>query len=240
MIMIKDILTDIVAHTHALGFLSIIKVTTEDGETIIESLSEDKNVIFKAKTKNPINDFDGTFGMANLDKLSLLLKNPEYKENGKIEAVKTGNNVTLHFENESSDFANSYRLMATSIVNAVIKPLEFKGANWDVSFTPSLTSIQRLKLQAQVHSSEDLFSTRVEDKNLVCSFGDGSSHTGNFIFQTKVGKMKNEIKWPVQHVLAILNLSGDCTMHICDQGLMMITVDSGIAEYNYILPAQSK
>jgi len=29
-------------------------------------------------------------------------------------------------------------------------------------------------------------------------------------------------------------------MRITDQGAMQITVDSGIAEYNYILPAQSK
>ena len=48
--MIKDILTDIVAHTHALGFINTIKVTTEDGETVIDSISEDKNVIINAKT----------------------------------------------------------------------------------------------------------------------------------------------------------------------------------------------
>jgi hypothetical protein len=29
-------------------------------------------------------------------------------------------------------------------------------------------------------------------------------------------------------------------MKIADVGAMMITVDSGVAEYNYILPAQSK
>jgi hypothetical protein len=29
-------------------------------------------------------------------------------------------------------------------------------------------------------------------------------------------------------------------MRIADAGAMQITVDSGLAEYNYILPAQSK
>jgi hypothetical protein len=33
---------------------------------------------------------------------------------------------------------------------------------------------------------------------------------------------------------------GDKTMRISDDGAMQITVKSGIAEYNYILPAQSK
>jgi hypothetical protein len=40
--------------------------------------------------------------------------------------------------------------------------------------------------------------------------------------------------------MSILNLSGDKTVKIADAGAMMITVDSGMAEYNYILPAQSK
>jgi hypothetical protein len=37
-----------------------------------------------------------------------------------------------------------------------------------------------------------------------------------------------------------LNLSGDITMRIADVGALQITVDSGLAEYNYILPAQAK
>jgi hypothetical protein len=46
--------------------------------------------------------------------------------------------------------------------------------------------------------------------------------------------------WPVSAVISILSLSGDKTLKISDEGAAMITVDSGIAEYNYILPAQQK
>ena len=46
--------------------------------------------------------------------------------------------------------------------------------------------------------------------------------------------------WPVAQTQAILNLDGDVTMSISDQGAMMISVDSGMAKYDYILPAQSK
>ena len=46
--------------------------------------------------------------------------------------------------------------------------------------------------------------------------------------------------YPVAQVQAILNLDGNITMSLSDQGAMQITVDSGLAEYNYILPAQSK
>jgi len=37
-----------------------------------------------------------------------------------------------------------------------------------------------------------------------------------------------------------LSLDGRIKMSISDQGAMQITVDSGIGEYNYILPAQTK
>ena len=72
----KDILQDVVAHTHALGFLSLVKVSN-DGNTAIDSMAEDRSVILSAETHSPVNEFVGTFGMPNLDKLALHLKNPE-------------------------------------------------------------------------------------------------------------------------------------------------------------------
>lgn len=244
--MIKDVLTDIVTHTHSLGFLPLAKVSGEDTTTTIESMAEDRSVILNAKTHNPVSEFAGTFGMPNLDKLNLLLKNPEYKENATIEVINGTRNgkdipVSLHFENEEKDFNNDYRFMSTEIINEKLKSVKFKGSSWDVEFTPSLSSVQRLKLQAQVHTEETIFQVKVENKNLVVCFGDASTHAGSFIFQPQVvGKLKQTWSWPVQQVLSILNLDGDMTMKISDQGAMMITVDSGIAEYNYILPAQSK
>jgi hypothetical protein len=37
-----------------------------------------------------------------------------------------------------------------------------------------------------------------------------------------------------------MNLTGDKRIQISDEGATKITVDSGIAVYEYILPAQSK
>ena len=73
------------------------------------------------------------------------------------------------------------------------------------------------------------------------SFGDASTHAGSFTFEAGItGKLKQTWSWPVVQVMSILNLAGDKTVKISDVGAMMIAVDSGIAEYNYILPAQSK
>ena len=44
----------------------------------------------------------------------------------------------------------------------------------------------------------------------------------------------------MQQFIAIMNLTGDKTVRISDSGATKITVDSGIAVYDYILPAQSK
>ncbi len=86
-----------------------------------------------------------------------------------------------------------------------------------------------------------MFQVKSEDDNLVFSFGDASTHAGEFVFESGVtGKLKQTWSWPVVQVMSILNLSGNITMKIADVGAMMITVDSGVAEYNYIPPAQSK
>lgn len=242
----KDILQDIVTHTHALGFLPLVKVTGNETSTTIESMAEDRSVILQATTKSVVPEFEGTFGMPNLDKLNIHLKCPEYKENAKIDVVKAqrnGNTIptTLHFENEAGDFVNDYRFMNTEIINEKLKSVKFKGTSWDIDFEPSVNSIQRLKFQSQAHSEEPVFQVKTENGDLVFSFGDASTHAGNFVFQSSVsGKLKSAWSWPVTQVMSILGLSGDKSMKISDQGAMMISVDSGLANYEYILPAQSK
>ena len=152
----KDILQDIVTHTHALGFLPIIKISGTIEETNIESMAEDRSVILTAKTHMPVEEFQGTFGMPNLDKLNIHLKCPEYKDNAKIEVVRQQRNgaeipTTMHFENATGDFHNDYRFMSTEIINEKLKTVKFKGVNWHIEFEPTVASIQRLKMQAQAN-----------------------------------------------------------------------------------------
>jgi hypothetical protein len=241
----KDILQDVVAHTHALGFLSLVKVSNDEGTTI-DSMAEDRSVILSATTSNPVAEFKGTFGMPNLDKLSLHLKNPEYKDNAKIDVVEAERNgevvpTHIHFENAAGDFQNDYRFMNKAIIEEKLKTVKFKGASWNVEFQPSMASIARMKLMSAAHSEEPTFNVKTVDGNLVFSFGDASTHAGEFVFEAGVeGTLAHTWSWPVAQVQSILSLDGDLTMSISDQGAMMISVDSGMAKYDYILPAQSK
>jgi len=242
----KDFLQDLVAHTHSLGFLPLVKVTASDKETKIESMAEDRSVILNAKTHDAVDNFEGVFGMPNLNKLDLHLKCPEYKEGAGISVVTQERNgetipTGLHFQNSLGDFENDYRFMNQDIINEKLKSVKYKGSSWEVEFQPTVASIQRLKYQAAAHTEETTFQVKTDNGNLVFSFGDASTHAGSFTFQSGVsGKLKQTWAWPVNQVQAILGLSGDITMRIADAGAMQISVDSGIAVYDYILPAQSK
>ena len=207
-------------------------------------MADDRSVIMTAESTHSI--AEGTFGMPNLDKLALHLKNPEYQKDAKLDVVKAERNgetipTHIHFENATGDFENDYRFMNKAIIEEKLKTVKFKGASWNVTFSPSVASITRMKLQSAAHSEEPTFNVKTVDENLVFSFGDASTHAGEFVFQHGVdGTLTHTWSWPVAQVQAILNLDGDATMSISDQGAMQISIDSGMAKYDYILPAQSK
>ena len=59
-----------------------------------------------------------------------------------------------------------------------------------------------------------------------------------FLFYT--GQLKRAWSYPAKAFASIMDLTGDKIVRISDDGAAQITVDSGLAVYNYILPAQSK
>ncbi len=242
----KDILQEIVQHTHGLGFIELVKITGDENGTTVDAIAEDRSVILQAKFKNPVPEFIGVFGMPNLGKLNTILNIPEYKENAQLsinKQAKDGNEVPvgIHFENKAGDFKNDYRFMTSEIINEKLKTFKFKGVKWNVQFNPSVLNIQRLRFQAQANSEENSFIAKTENGNLTFYFGDHSSHAGNFVFEQNVsGTLSKPWSWPVSAVISILALPGDKTFMISDEGASQITVDSGVAEYNYILPALTK
>jgi hypothetical protein len=242
----KDILKDLVAHTHSLGFIELVKITGTDESTTIDALAENRSVIVQAETHTPVKEFKGVFGLPNLNKMDLHLKNPEYKENAKINVVWEKRNgedrpTMVHFENAAGDFMNDYKLMGTELINEKMKTVKFKGANWQVEFEPTVTSITRMKLQAAAHSEETVFLVKTETDRLNIFFGDASTHEGSFTFQAGItGKLRQNWAYPIQKFISILNLDGDKKIKFSDDGIALIVVDSGITKYNYYIPAQTK
>ena len=243
----KDTLLDIVKHTHALGFLNLVKIVSDDKESTIESMADDRSVIMKGKFHKPIG-IDGTFGMPQLNKLDILLKVPEYKDGATITVstrAKDGKDYPtgLHFENANGDFKNDYRFMNAEIIEEKLKTVKFRGVNWDIEFEPSMAAVTRLTYQVQANSEETSFVAKTDGTDLKFYFGDHSTHAGEFIFQPGVsGTLDKNWAWPVAQVLQIIKLAESSTvkMHISNEGALQLTVDSGIGEYQFILPAQSK
>ena len=242
----RDFLLDLVEHSYDLGCIELIKITGSDTETVVDGIAEDKSVVVKARFHKPVADFIGTFGMPNLNKLKILLNIAEYREDAEISVKRQERNgeevpVGLHFRNNTGDFRNDYRFMVSEIVSEKLKTVKMKEVPWNVEFEPTVAGIMRLKMQAQANAEETTFQAKTEDGNLKFLFGDHSTHAGDFVFANDVtGKLSQSWHWPVQQFISIMNLTGDKKIQISDSGATKITVDSGIAVYEYILPAQSK
>jgi len=243
----KDILQDIVAHTNKLGFLNIVKVTGTEDKTLIDSMADDKSVIMYAETTNPYPQMIGTFGMPQLEKLRYLVDGKEYQEDAKIEVVTGDRNgetipVGLHFENKDGDFKNDYRFMNQAIIEEKLKTVKFRGVNWHVEVNPTVAAIQRFNFQAGANTEHTTFLAKTDGDKLVFVFGDQSSHGGEFVFATGItGKITKAWTWPVNAVLSILKIAdaNNTTMSFSNDGAMQITLDSGLATYKYIIPAQA-
>ncbi len=243
-----DILKDIVKHTHGLGFLDLVKITGTSDATAIDSMAEDRSVILQGSFHKPQSGMIGTFGMPQLNKLDIHLKCPEYKDKANISVITGTRNgaetpTGIHFENEKGDFKNDYRFMNAEIINEKLKTVKFKGVKWDVEIEPTVASVQRFNFQSVANTEHNSFVVRTENGDLIFTFGDQSSHGGEFVFAKDVkGTLNKGWSWPVAQVLQILKLSDSAkvTLHFSNEGAMQVTVDSGLGKYQYIIPAQAQ
>lgn len=237
----RDNLLDLIQHTCALGFIDLIKVTGTDKETIINAVAEDRSVIVKGVFKVPNPNFEGVFGMPNLNKLRTIVKFEEYDETASITMTKSDDVPTsIHFQTANGDFVNNYRLMSKLLVEERVKSVKFAGAVWSIQFEPKLTSVVRLKKQLLANNEESNFVLKQEGSDLKIYMGSATTHSGNFVFESNVnGKITKSWSWPVKQFISIMDLPGTKQIYISDSPAMRITVDSGIADYEYMIPAQS-
>lgn len=242
----KDILLDIVQYSHGLGVIDLVKVTGTESETKVSGVADDRTVIFSGLINTVIPDFMGVFGMPNLSKLKTILSFSEYDEKSRITVVRqdrNGENVptTIHFETGTSDFVNDYRLMSQALVEEGVKTVTFKGATFNLEFEPQVSAIQRFKKQALANSEESTFTTKSVGTDLKLFFGDPSTHSGSLVYHSgTTGSLARQLQWPVKQFMAIMDFPGSKHVKISDQGVMSITVNSSIAVYTYLIPAQSK
>ena len=171
------------------------------------------------------------------------------KEGSEVEVStvqRNGETVPDYFVFKDDQGNNDkYRLMSKEIIDTQLEQSKFKGVKWDTSFEPKKSKVSEMAAKAGIYSAlEPTFTVKTENGNLVFTFGSdtGGSHFGRMVFAENVtGNIKEGYAWPIDKFLAIIKLGmvGECTVQFC-QVACMITINSGIGTYNYILPGHTR
>jgi hypothetical protein len=243
----RDIVQDIVKHTAGLGFITSVKVTGTDESTTLDAMDADRTVILQAKLHNTVEEFNGEFGLGNLGFLAGVTALGNYQtDDATVEVVARDRNGVsspdhLMFKDADGN-TDQYRFMSKEIIEQTLQTVKFKGVEWDVTLEPTKAKVNELQQVAGIYGGiEPNFTVKTEGTDLIVTVGaaDGS-FTGKRTFAQNVnGEITEGYAWPLAQVLAILKLgmSGTCVMQISKKGALMISVDSGIGKYDYILPA---
>lgn len=243
----RDIVQDIVKHTAGLGFITSVKVTGTDESTTLDAMDADRTVILQAKLHNTVDEFKGEFGLGNLGFLAGVTALGNYQtDDATVDVVARDRNGVsspdhLMFKDADGN-TDQYRFMSKEIIEQTLQTVKFKGVEWDVTLEPTKAKVNELTQVAGIYGGiEPNFTVKTEGGDLIVTVGaaDGS-FTGKRTFANNVsGEITEGYAWPLAQVLAILKLgmSGTCVMQISKKGALMISVDSGIGKYDYILPA---
>lgn len=248
----RDILKDVVKHTHSLGIIQAVKVTTDEDTTVLDAMDDDRTVVLRAKMHSRVDAFEGKFGLGRLGVLNGYLGYESRNNEG--ETVTTGvdiSRVERNGEEVPSAFnfdipgvmQSTYRVIVSELVDAQIKTANFKGAKWEIEVMPTQQAVKDLQQAASILSSYDpLFTVKTVDGDLKFVIGDASTDKAELTFARNItGTLTSGWSFPLATVLTILKLGDTSSMSIkiSDQGAMAIHVDSGMGLYEYILPAKS-
>lgn len=247
----REILSDIVKHTGSLGFLNTVKITGDDEKTIVESMDEDKTVVLKGELKTTVPDFEGTFGLYNLDLLGQYVAYAPFKADDATIEVSRRKRGEEEFPEKVTFKSGSgtevvYRFMSQDLLPEQHKLRQ--DIPWDIDFEPTKQKISEFsQLSNMLSKYEDTFNVAVDDdKKLHILLGDklGSSHAGSIVFAEDIeGEMNDELYWPVQQTLSILKLGaadGCVSVKFAKIGALMISIVSDHGEWKYILPGRKK
>ena len=248
--MLKDVLLDIVDHTHSLGFIQAVKLENTDEGTMVEAMDDDRTVVLKGKLNNKLQEVPGLIGMGRLGVLSGYLNYEAYKNDGGsidvVTATRDGKQVAEELKFTSlAGYTANYRFMVSSLIEEQLKTIKFKGVTWDVVVEPTQQNIQDLTYFNSIMGGfEPTFVAKTDGSTLKFYIGDGANDRTELPIASNVqGKLSKGWAWPLAQVLSILKLRSNAkstTMSFSDQGAMQIVVDSSIGKYEYILPARSQ
>lgn len=247
--MLKDILSDVLAHTNGLGFIEMAKVVGNQEETRIEAIDANKNVVMYGNLLVPDPSLVGTIGLARMGVLGGYLKFPPFQaEEADISVVtKTRGEEEVPVEvsfRAPGGHNSTYRFMSAEAVEEQIRVPMFKGTDWDVVLTPTDGNIKDLSYFANILGAYDpMFVAKTDGNDLFLLIGSGSNDRAQVPFNREVsGNLTGKWSWPLTETLSILKLgmaAERCTMSFSERGALKIEMTTDIGHYQYILPAKA-
>lgn len=242
----KTTLSDIVRQTASL--FKFIRVSGTDTETIVSGVSEDKRLFLQATTKSSIQEFKGEFAVTNLPLLNSLLNFASYNADGSSFVVKrehpVKDTVTSFEINDPTGKGAKFRTSSPEVAGerAIIGKID-----WDVSILPAKAKIAEFAQLGPLFSSvDDHFSVQIIDDALVFRVGaDNSSttHCVDIVFaQDITGVITGEPLFSTKTFLGLLKIAGSypATLTVSSKGLMSVSYETELVNYNYYMRAKKK
>lgn len=242
----RKLLSDIIKHTHGLGFVDAVKVVCDDKETTFKAMDVDKAVLITAQAHEYEPNLEGTFGMGRLQILNGYLNFANYKaDDASVSVTRADHGSTKNVPeqlvfDDGNGQRSVYRFMSADLISTASIG---RTLSWDVSVELTQSKVNELRELAGILSGTNpFFHVRTEGGRLIFSVGDKASDNLEVTMAHDVeGEIKGELSWTIDKLLPILRLGAPTnpTLGISNSfSALGVTFDSESASYSYILQAQ--
>lgn len=236
---IIDVLQDVTNATRGVKF-EIIKVTGSEKETRFNAMVGGGSIVMKAVTKEPVVEFDGVFGLNNIDILRGYID--IYKSYDETTIVETKmrsqerNGVEVKTDimfNAKGQSSANYRLTGQA---ALPKVAVLNDMNWDVV----LNNISKSKISQFTRFAGVLggtvknFLPVIKNGKLVFEIGDSSSSVSvaEVEMGDVTGTLNSSYAFPIVEFLTVFANNNPC-IKLSNKGILMVEFSSELANYQF-------
>ena len=248
---LKDLLKDLVSFSVPLNF-STIRISSDLAKTLFEAVDEDRRVIMKATTKEPVTEFVGQFGMPNLKILKGYIEAFEKMSSNDAASTKKASIEVQYNSADKKDLPTDFEFKIPGVSTALYRLQSLNLPNqpslkstpaWDAEINqPARIKITEFSSLASILADvEKNFSVKTDTELLKFNIGDENSSTSkaSFVFAEGIKTTVNpQLYWRCSDFLNIMNLASAATtvVKISNIGVIQIEIDTGLFNYSFLLP----
>ena len=194
----KEVLSDILKHTHGLGIFEAVKIVGEDDSTTITSMDINRSVMFTGVLTKSVSEFKGLSGLGNLSYLHWLL-HWGFMDQAKISVIRQTRNgnevpVEMQFDSGKGD-PWFYRFMSPEVVKEMITG-SIGAVEWNATAILTRDEVSLFSAAASgMAKFNETFNLSTKGTDLVATFGTGgNAHRGSIVLGSDIkGSMGREL-----------------------------------------------